>query len=240
MKENWPFLREKKLMVTYLDLIKCLKQIKSNILLLRCAPISELPSNIRTMLSHGIIVSWYSSGWLNLWFLRKLRICASSNGLTVSYNKVIQLYFLKLREINYRLFDLNTLLSVQEVHFCKVSILWKLDFLDSRCRDNEVYLDYFLTIPKLVFLFLRVGSGSGSGTTPSGSVTLGVRCPLSRKETTPQAKSMIHFHVFILCTMLTTSFNGPESRNTWSTIKSRGCNVLLNCRLNRVWSIYTM
>ena len=35
--------------VTALDLIKCLKQINTQRLILRCAPISEFPSNIRTM-----------------------------------------------------------------------------------------------------------------------------------------------------------------------------------------------
>ena len=41
---------EKKIIVSVLDLIKCLKQIKQQLVLLTCAPNSELPSNISTML----------------------------------------------------------------------------------------------------------------------------------------------------------------------------------------------
>ena len=40
---------EKNRVVTAFDLIKCLKQIKSQRLLLRCAPIYVLPSNKSTM-----------------------------------------------------------------------------------------------------------------------------------------------------------------------------------------------
>ena len=43
-----PHEREKNRFVTALDLIKCLKQIKQQILLLTYAPISELPSSIST------------------------------------------------------------------------------------------------------------------------------------------------------------------------------------------------
>ena len=43
------FFREKNRFVTALDLIKCLKQIKLQILLLTCSPISELTSNISSM-----------------------------------------------------------------------------------------------------------------------------------------------------------------------------------------------
>ena len=39
--------------VTALVLIKCLKQIKFQIFLLTCAPISELPSHISTMMEGG-------------------------------------------------------------------------------------------------------------------------------------------------------------------------------------------
>ena len=42
------FLEKKNRFVTALDLIKCLNQMNSQILLLTCAPISELPSDIRT------------------------------------------------------------------------------------------------------------------------------------------------------------------------------------------------
>ena len=49
MKENRSFWREK-ITVTALNLFKCLNQIRTQKLILTCAPISELPSNISTML----------------------------------------------------------------------------------------------------------------------------------------------------------------------------------------------
>ena len=39
--------------MTALDLIKCLRQIRQQRLLLTCAPISELPSNISTWMKKG-------------------------------------------------------------------------------------------------------------------------------------------------------------------------------------------
>ena len=47
--------------VTGLDLTGCLKQIKYQRLHLTCAPISELPSNIRTM---GVIIYYAGQKWL--------------------------------------------------------------------------------------------------------------------------------------------------------------------------------
>ena len=44
--ENWSFRRTNIQFVTALDPIQCLGQIKYQRLLLKCAPISELPSNI--------------------------------------------------------------------------------------------------------------------------------------------------------------------------------------------------
>ena len=46
-------------LVTALDLFKCLKQIKQESLLLTCAPISELPSNISTMVVEVLFVSFW-------------------------------------------------------------------------------------------------------------------------------------------------------------------------------------
>ena len=44
--------------VTALDLSKFLKQITLQKLLLKCAPISELPSNISAMYGNGVFFQW--------------------------------------------------------------------------------------------------------------------------------------------------------------------------------------
>ena len=61
MKENWSFRRKKRL-ATALDLIKYPKYIKEYELLLACASISELPSNIRT---RNCVHVWrlFNSSW---------------------------------------------------------------------------------------------------------------------------------------------------------------------------------
>ena len=53
MKENRSFRRGKIRFDPSLDLNKCLKQIKLQRLFLTCAPISELPSNISSMIYLG-------------------------------------------------------------------------------------------------------------------------------------------------------------------------------------------
>ena len=56
MNENMPFPKKKKKIKfkTTLDLIKGFKQIKYQRLILTCAPISELPSNISTMAAAAV------------------------------------------------------------------------------------------------------------------------------------------------------------------------------------------
>ena len=58
---KWAFSGKNTRFVTDPDLIRCLKYIKYWRLLLTCAPISELPSDVRTMLKH-----LYNSGLTGL------------------------------------------------------------------------------------------------------------------------------------------------------------------------------
>ena len=50
LKAKCVFLEKKIRFVTALDLIECLREIKKMRLLLTCTPISELPSNINTLI----------------------------------------------------------------------------------------------------------------------------------------------------------------------------------------------
>ena len=62
-ERKWVFSEIKIRYLTALDLIKCLKKFKDQRLLLKCAPISELPPNISTMINSR---SYLRIGLLNV------------------------------------------------------------------------------------------------------------------------------------------------------------------------------
>ena len=61
-ERNWYFRKKKKPICDFSRSIKCLKQSRYQTLLLTCAPMSELPSNISTMVHFAMLYSFALTG----------------------------------------------------------------------------------------------------------------------------------------------------------------------------------
>ena len=95
MKENWSFRRNKIRFVTTLDLIKCLKQIKYQRLLLTCTPISKLLKYpIRSSLYFYLCLTNSLSLSLSLFLSLCVFICVSfyfSLSLSISLTRCVSI-----------------------------------------------------------------------------------------------------------------------------------------------------